>query len=185
MTAADRESPAFELRRGAVEDLDLILATVQIGFETYVEFAPPGWTPPTPAEERARTADLLGEPETWVSSRAPAASPSGTSASFPRASAASAAAGRRLAHPCPSPRARPSLAALRAPGVVGQRGRRDPPRGGRGEMREQGYARARLFTPSQHARARRFYERRGWALGEQRLDLNLGLELAEYRLELG
>ena len=52
------------------------------------------------------------------------------------------------------------------------------------EMRAQGYERARLFTPAQHTRARRFYERRGWALGEQRLDLNLGLELAEYRLEL-
>jgi hypothetical protein len=51
-------------------------------------------------------------------------------------------------------------------------------------MLTQGYERARLFTPSQHVRARRFYERRGWALGEQRLDLNLGLELAEYRLEL-
>src|ERR1044072_886400 len=30
-------------------------------------------------------------------------------------------------------------------------------------MRQQDYERARLFTPAAHARARRFYERRGWS----------------------
>ena len=39
----------------------------------------------------------------------------------------------------------------------------------------------RLFTPALHARARRFYEREGWLLHEERLDEKFGLELAEYR----
>jgi len=40
---------------------------------------------------------------------------------------------------------------------------------------------ARLYTPARHARARRFYEREGWWLLEERFDETLGMELAEYR----
>ena len=48
----------------------------------------------------------------------------------------------------------------------------------------QGYERGRLYTPAAHERARRFYERRGWrSLGEQ-LNPELGLALAEYRIDL-
>jgi hypothetical protein len=49
----------------------------------------------------------------------------------------------------------------------------------------QGYERARLFTPSLHARARRFYERRDWTVAGEEWNEFLDLELAEYRLELG
>jgi GNAT superfamily N-acetyltransferase len=50
------------------------------------------------------------------------------------------------------------------------------------EARNRGYERARLYTPAAHERARRFYERRDWrALGEQ-LNPELGLALAEYRI---
>ncbi len=52
------------------------------------------------------------------------------------------------------------------------------------EMSAQGYERARLYTPAAHARACRFYEHRGWKLVERGSDATLGLELAEYRLEL-
>jgi ribosomal protein S18 acetylase RimI-like enzyme len=52
------------------------------------------------------------------------------------------------------------------------------------EMRLRGYERARLFTPSSHARARRFYERREWLrVGEQWND-GLALVLTEYLIEL-
>ena len=40
---------------------------------------------------------------------------------------------------------------------------------------------ARLFTPALHVRARRFYEREGWTLHEQRFSPEFGLELAEFR----
>ena len=52
------------------------------------------------------------------------------------------------------------------------------------EMREQGYERTRLFTPSLHARARRFYERRGWSAVDEQHNSELGLDMTEYRLEL-
>ena len=51
-------------------------------------------------------------------------------------------------------------------------------------MSTRGYDRARLYTPSEHARARRLYERRGWIpVGEEHHD-ELGLTLTEYRLDL-
>jgi GNAT superfamily N-acetyltransferase len=40
---------------------------------------------------------------------------------------------------------------------------------------------ARLYTPAPHARARRFYEREGWTLFDERFDEHFGLALAEYR----
>ena len=40
---------------------------------------------------------------------------------------------------------------------------------------------ARLFTPAGHGRARRFYEREGWALFAERHDEHFGMPLAEYR----
>ena len=52
------------------------------------------------------------------------------------------------------------------------------------EMRRRGYREGRLLTPSLHARARRFYERRGWyAVGEE-WNEHLRLMLCEYRLAL-
>jgi hypothetical protein len=49
------------------------------------------------------------------------------------------------------------------------------------EMRAQGYVSARLFTPTDHARARRFYERREWQAVDDRFNEELGLRLTEYR----
>jgi hypothetical protein len=53
------------------------------------------------------------------------------------------------------------------------------------EMRSLGYRRASLFTPSLHARARRFYERGGWSAADEEWNEFLDLRLVEYRLELG
>jgi len=177
-------SHEFELRRGSLDDLDVILATVQVGFETYAEFAPPGWTPPAPAEERTRTAQRLADPDTWVMLASARGEPVGHVGFVP-------ARERRVGDPPPSDlNSRPLVAGLAHFWQLFVL----PPWWGTGvaatlhdaavaEMRSQRYDRARLFTPSQHPRARRFYERRGWVLGEERLDVNLGLELAEYRLE--
>ena len=43
----------------------------------------------------------------------------------------------------------------------------------------------RLFTPAAQARARRFYEREGWALARPpAFDERIGLDIAEYRRAL-
>ena len=52
------------------------------------------------------------------------------------------------------------------------------------EMRLGGFERSRLYTPSHHARARRFYERRGWTAGDEDFNDGLQLVLTEYWLEL-
>jgi GNAT superfamily N-acetyltransferase len=51
-------------------------------------------------------------------------------------------------------------------------------------MRERGWQHARLFTPAQNARARRFYEREGWKAGTPFWEPGLQLETVEYRIEL-
>jgi GNAT superfamily N-acetyltransferase len=178
-------SDEFELRRGGLDDLDVILATVQVGFETYAEFAPPGWTPPLPAEERTRTAERLADPDTWVMLASAGDEPVGHVGFVPGHE-------RRVGDPPPSdPDSHPLVAGLAhfwqlfvLPPWWGSGAAATLHEAAVAAMRSQDYKRARLFTPSQHQRARRFYERRGWVLGEQRVDLNLGLELAEYRLVL-
>jgi GNAT superfamily N-acetyltransferase len=52
------------------------------------------------------------------------------------------------------------------------------------EMRSQGYREARLLTPTGHARARRFYERRGWIARSADWNEMLDLDLTAYRLDL-
>jgi hypothetical protein len=53
------------------------------------------------------------------------------------------------------------------------------------EMRQREFVRSRLFTPADHLRARRFYERRGWRVTAHGTDRGgLGLDLVECRLEL-
>ncbi|MEA2248049.1 MAG: Acetyltransferase domain [Solirubrobacteraceae bacterium] len=48
-----------------------------------------------------------------------------------------------------------------------------------------GYRRARLVTPAQHARARRFYGRRGWRMDGPPDDLiGFGMPLTAYRCDL-
>jgi GNAT superfamily N-acetyltransferase len=54
-----------------------------------------------------------------------------------------------------------------------------------GEARRRGYERMRLFTPRDHGRARRFYEREGWRpTGEKRFGPELGLQIVEYAIDL-
>jgi GNAT superfamily N-acetyltransferase len=53
------------------------------------------------------------------------------------------------------------------------------------EMRARSYEEARLFTPSLHTRARRFYARRGWRPVSEHTFAELGLACTEYRVALG
>jgi GNAT superfamily N-acetyltransferase len=56
-----------------------------------------------------------------------------------------------------------------------------------GEGRERGFESMRLFTPRDHARARRFYEREGWRPGGVEVNAEstmLGLAIVEYVIDL-
>ena len=53
------------------------------------------------------------------------------------------------------------------------------------EARARGFTGMRLFTPAAQQRARRFYEREGWALARPpAFDERIGLDIAEYRRAL-
>jgi GNAT superfamily N-acetyltransferase len=176
--------PRIETRRATLDDLDVLLADVQAGFDSYVEFAPTGWQPPKVPADRDRSSELLGDPATWALIALAEDRPVGHVAFLP-------ARERRTGEPSDTSKARaviPGLVHLWQLFVL-------PAWWGHGvapllheaairEMRAQGYSRARLFTPSLHGRARRFYERRGWSAEAEEWNEELALTLTEYRLML-
>ena len=173
--------PPISTRRATIADLDVLVADVQAGFDSYVEFAPLGWVPPELQAEGSVMAELLADTETWALLALAGTDPVGHIAFTP-------ARLRADGDPWASSPATPGLAHLWQLFVL-------PQWWGQGvapllheaaiaEMRSRDYRAVRLYTPALHARARRFYERRHWrASGEQWNDL-LNLMLTEYRLAL-
>lgn len=179
MDAGDIDS-----RLATPADCDAMLEVVSEGFESYVDFAPPGWRPPPTDEVREQIAARLADPETWTLLALSDAEPVGHFAFIP--------AHERSAGDLPMA----GVKRPRLPGVAhlwqlfvarewwGSGVADLLHEAGIDAMREQGYERARLFTPAAHARARRFYERHGWRSGEEAPNEFLGLDIAEYRLDL-
>lgn len=171
-------------RRVAVDDIDALLANVQAGFDTYASFAPDGWQPPNVETWRAATLERLSQKTNWALLALDEGRPVGHVAFHPA----------RVRLPGDSPplaEARPRIQGLAHLGQLFVL----PDWWGRGvasalhnaavdEMRAQGYERARLFTPTDHLRAKRFYERRGWTAAAAEDSPHLGLSLTEYLLEL-
>jgi GNAT superfamily N-acetyltransferase len=176
--------PPLKVRRATVGDLDGMLATLQAGFDSYLSFAALGWSPPDVSANRRPSADVLADPSTWALIALDQAEPVGHVIFTPARQWSSE--GRRLRRDA---RARiPGMAHLSQLFVV-------PDWWGRGvapmlhdaaieEMRAQRFARARLYTPALHARARRFYERRGWSLRSEQWDEDLAMMIVEYGLPL-
>jgi GNAT superfamily N-acetyltransferase len=173
--------PPISTRRATVADLDILIDDVQAGFDSYVDFAPLGWVPPELGAEGGIMAELLADSDTWALLARADGDPVGHIAFTP---ARMRAAGR----PWATSPAAPGLAHLWQLFVL-------PAWWGRGvapllhdaavaEMATQGYEAARLYTPSLHARARRFYARRGWQVSGEQWNEMLELMLTEYRLEL-
>ena len=166
----------YAFRAATPTDAERITAVTMEGFDTYRAFAPEGWTPPSAADEHARLLGLLAED--WVFYRvaehdgelvghvgflpaertfAPAGDPG--LAHFRQLFVARAHWGTGLA------------AHLHGAALA--------------EARARGFTAMRLFTPAPQARARRFYEREGWALARPpAFDERVGLEIAEYRRAL-
>jgi GNAT superfamily N-acetyltransferase len=163
-------------RAATLADAEGLARLVIDGFEEYLSFAPDGWAPPPLADELARARELLPDADTWCM--------------------VAESAGELVAQITVIPAVRhgfasddPALAHLRNLFV-----RRDF--WGTGvatalhaaavdAARDRGFAHMRLFTPAQQARARRFYEREGWAqAGDEYLEPAIGLVIVEYRLDL-
>jgi GNAT superfamily N-acetyltransferase len=171
-----------EYRTPGPEDAEALQFNVVVGFDGYREFAPPGWEPPdelTPESVERTRAGIL-DPDAFALMAVHGESPVGHVLWVPA----------RNSRAADAPRV-PGLIHLQHLFVL-------PPWWGQGvadmlheravaAMRERGWARARLFTPEGQARARRFYERRGWVhAGRAPAAVQgLGIPLVEYRLEVG
>jgi GNAT superfamily N-acetyltransferase len=170
-------------RPATLEDVDAILADVQLGFDSYAEFAPLGWRPPDVFAERDRTADLLGDSATWGLVAYAGERTAGHVAFFPAREQPTGERGDWSRRPLIPGLAHLWQLFIRAPWW----GRGVAPMlhdASIAEMQVRGYRSARLYTPSLHARARRFYERRGWSAGAEAWNQDLALMLTEYVREL-
>jgi GNAT superfamily N-acetyltransferase len=170
-------------RRITPDDAEIILADLRTGFDSYVSFAGSDWTPPDMSAERERIVQVLQGETTWglvaeIDGRA--VGHVGFFAGRERSPGEGASRSKRPLIP--------GLAHLWQLFVL-------PDWWGRGvaatlhdgaveAMGAQGYEHARLFTPSLHARARRFYEKRGWRTVQEEWNEFLALMVAEYRRTL-
>jgi GNAT superfamily N-acetyltransferase len=149
----------------SASDAPEMAETVGIGFDTYRAFAPPGWAPPPFAVEVAAIRSRMVGHDAWA----------------------------LLARDGDAPAGHVALLADPAPGTVylWQLFIR-PPHWGTGladrlheefleASRTRGYRRARLRTPFDQARSRRFSERNGWQTdGVASYEEKLALDLLVY-----
>ena len=159
-------------RVASAADARIIAEIVSEAFEGYRAWAPPEWSPPRSGEEEAFLAAALSRADVW----------------FLLAIAQGKAVGHvalspfTMVQPQPPPAGTINLWQLFV----------RPPWQGRGvaaqlmraavvEARRRGFARMRLWTPSDAARARRFYEREGWSkTGSTRDRARVGLPVVQY-----
>ena len=164
-------------RRATPGDAEPIARLVIDGFDTYRAFTPPGWEPPTLQSELDHLEHLLPDERVWMLLAEDGDRLVGQVSILPS---------ERTPHPGPEP----SLAHLRNLFVA-----RDHWGSGLAialhaasveEARRRGFAQMRLFTPADHGRARRFYEREGWVQRAEPFDEpRLGMALVEYRYATG
>ena len=175
---ADAENA--RIRAASRDDAEAVVRMLSAGFETYRDFAT-GWTPPDHGTGTLLATEwVLVHPDTW----------------FVIAEDGSGHAGQCGFHPAHEER---MMKGARIPGLAHFWQlfvRRDLWGTGLAdrlhtlaveEIGKRGYERARLFTPAPQARARAFYEKRGWRTsGRSVRDLgDPPMELLEYVLELG
>ena len=175
MTGLVALRPSITTRVATAADVDILLANVQLGFNSYVEFAPAGWRPPDVFADRAVSAERLASDETWGLLAFDGSEPAGHIAFFQARHRIERTVIPGLAHVWQL-FVRPAWWGTGVAAVLHDAGLT--------EMRAREFACARLYTPSRHVRARRFYERRGWQLTGEEWNENLALMLVEYRIAL-
>jgi predicted N-acetyltransferase YhbS/ketosteroid isomerase-like protein len=170
---AARHAPPVTTRRAGPGDAPTLATTLAEAFESYREWAPPGWAPPSQnAEAMEALAHALSRPDVWCLLAESEGAPIGHVALSPTT----------IVQPQPAPAGtinlwqlfvRPAWQGL----GVGSRLMRSALT----EAHRRGFARLRLLTPRGAARDRRFYEREGWTpTGNERDESPIGLPLVEY-----
>ena len=152
-------------RTATIADIDVLADTMREGFTTYESFAPPGWSPPPVALDRARIADRLPRPDAWCVLAEEAGAPAGHVALLDDSEPGIAYLWMLFVR---EPWWGTGLAA-RLHGLAID------------EAAARGYGSIQLYTPARHARARAFYERRGWTTdGVVTFEAMIGLDLVRY-----
>lgn len=142
-------SPAVTTRPARPCDAPTMARTMQLGIETYRAFAPATWAPHAPPGHLEMLTERLGSRFTWA--------------------LLAEIAGEPAAHTLFVPDWQPGGAAYLMqlfvrPAWWGSGLAADLHDAFLAEVAARGYRTARLHTPAGHARARRFYERRGWRM---------------------
>ena len=159
---------SWALRPATAADAGAMTETLAIGFDGYREFAAYGWQPPgvRSGPELARMRARLGTATTWATIAEDDGVAAGHAGFFPQPGVEASAHLWQLfvRPPWWGTGLAPELLARAIEAAV-----------------EQGYRRMRFYTPRDHARARRFYEREGFIhTGWEGLEEPLGLVLVEY-----
>jgi ribosomal protein S18 acetylase RimI-like enzyme len=156
------------IRRAEPADLPAVLAINAEGFESYREFAPPGWQPPSFDD----IADLsIDERAAWLVAEEDS-EPVGHVMFIPAEISSAPVDDPRLAHVMQVFVARSHWGTPAATELM---------RALVEEAVRRGYTHMRLFTPAQAGRARRFYEREGWTEVGYVEETPLGFPVVEYR----
>jgi GNAT superfamily N-acetyltransferase len=167
---------AWTLRPARTADAEQLARGVADGFAAYREFAPPDWEPPSFEHELALLEQGLPEPDVWALLAEEDGELAGHVAIRSAATALFGSAEPGVAHFWQlfvDPAWHGSGLAV----VLHDEALR--------EARERGYRAIRLFAAAGQARARRFYEREGWAAAGPAFMLEgFGMEVVEYRREL-
>jgi GNAT superfamily N-acetyltransferase len=161
--------PAVTTRVARPSDAPTMVRTAHLGIETYVAFAPRAWTPTPPPFHTERVTETLRGRHTWALLAEVAGEPAAHVALFPDWLPGGAVCLWQL---------------FVRPAWWGSGIASDLHEAFLAEARDRGYRDARLQTPAAHARARRFYERRGWRVSAPP-ETWMGLPVIEYRLRLG
>ena len=166
----------FTIRPATTADLGTIADSLVAGLSTYRGWTPIGWNPPTRSEMLIGLLQRFPRDGSWAHVAFAGSEPAGHISLRPERDAAGA------------PRTDVALLAQLfvrerywGSGLAAQLNAI-----GRADMIERGFSSGRLLVARAHRRARAFYEREGWrATGAHETSGELGLELAEYVLDLG
>lgn len=164
------------LRPATAEDWPRIAALVVEGFATYEAFAPPGWSVPGFDHELEQVGIMLSRPSAWC---AVADDEIGLAGHVGWLAASEA----RLVDDEPGLAHFWQLFVRRDRWGSGLAAKLQT--AGLEAAAQHGFTTIRLFTPSGHTRARRFYEREGWKLHGEFDDEVFGMPITEYRRRLG